>query len=605
MNREVDIYENLSLIRRRVQRTFFVFILVFLFLVLYFWKIQVLDYREFWKKSEDNRIRESVVPPQRGLVYSRNGALLARNIGSFKAFIVRENCEDLEKSCGEAARLLQLETEVIKERMQKYASSPDFVPIMVKEDLKHSEVAVIEGRKMEMPELIVQAEPKRHYPQGTLAAHVLGYLLEISTEELRSERYPGRRIGDLIGNTGIEKQYEEVLYGKEGRRLEVVDSMGRSQGVLAEQASVPGQNIWLTIDDEIQGRAEELLSGREGAVVVMHPKTGEILALASYPTYDPNKFINRFTPEEWMELVDSPEFPLENRTIRGMYAPGSIFKLVMALAALDAKIISDRTSFICSGSVVIYNHPFRCWYGPGHGAVNLYGGLEHSCNVFFYQIGRRMDIDDIARYARMFGFGQDAGIDLPGGKVGLVPDRKWKREVRNAPWYPGETISVSIGQGPLLVSPLQIAVFTSLIATRGKKIIPHLLLGFGKEDPSNGFESREDGAIIEIDRSQFDKVKRGMWMAVNDTGTARLAMVPGFDVCGKTGSTQVVGTEVAEKLAKQKKIIKTHSWFTGFAPRDDPDVVVTVLVEYGGGGGETAAPLAKRLFELFRMKYDR
>lgn len=603
MRLDNNIYEDLSLVLRRAQRTFIVFVILFIGLVLYFWKIQVLDYQRFWQKSEANRIREIVLPPQRGLILTRNGeTIIARNIGSFKAFLIRENCRDFEESCQAISSLLGLETDVLKQRIERYSSVPDFVPIVVKEDLADKEVALIEGRKIELPELEVKAELKRNYPFDTVGAHVLGYLLEVSGEELRSEGFRGRHLGDLVGKTGVERQYEDLLCGRSGKQLEVVDSIGRNRGQLARQAPVPGQNITLTIDIDLQKRAEEILEGREGAVVVLSAKSGEVLAMASYPTFDPNKFINRFTPEEWIKLVESPEFPLENRAIRGLYAPGSVFKLVMALAGLDSGIITDRTSFQCDGSVRIYQHPFSCWYKPGHGPISLYKGIEKSCNIYFYQLGKRMSIDQIASYAKMFGFGRETGIDIPAEKKGLVPDREWKKRVRQAPWYPGETISVSIGQGPLLVSPLQVAVFTALIANRGRAVTPFLLRYPEKNSVGR---SPIDGRNLSVDPTVFDQVVRGMWLAVNGEGTARSAQIPGFDICGKTGSTQVIGSEQAERLAKQNIKIKTHAWFSGFAPRDDPEVVVTVLVEHGGGGGETATPLAKQLFNLYREKYDR
>lgn len=602
-----SIYEDLSLVVRRAQRVFIVFVILFIVLVLYFWKIQVLDYQGFWQKSEANRIREVVLPPQRGLIFTRDGTtIIARNIGSFKAFFIRENCRDFEKSCQEISRLLGLETSVLKQRIAMYRSVPAFIPIVVKEDLTEKEVALIEGRKIELPELEVKAEPKRNYPFGTLGAHVLGYLLEVSREELESEKFRGRRLGDLIGKTGVERQYEDLLSGRGGKLLEVVDSIGRNKGELARQDPVPGQNITLTIDFDLQRTAEEILAGREGAVVMLSVKSGEVLAMASYPTFDPNKFINRFTPEEWIALVESPEFPLENRAIRGLYSPGSVFKLVMALAGLDSGIITPTTRVHCAGSVRIYQHPFSCWYKPGHGDVGLFRGIEKSCNIYFYQLGKRMSIDQIASYANMFGFGKATGIDLPAEKKGLVPDREWKNRVRQAPWYPGETISVSIGQGPLLVSPIQVAVFTALIANRGVAVTPHLLKSPQQYSRNRGPNSPlGDNRPLGVDPAVFDQVVKGMWLAVNGEGTARAAKIPGFDICGKTGSTQVIGSERAQRLAEKNIEIKTHSWFSGFAPRDEPEVVVTVLVEHGGGGGETAAPLAKRLFEMYRQKNDR
>lgn len=601
------IYEDLSIIIQRGMRIFLAIEIIFILLVLFFWKIQILDHQKYWKKSEANRIREIILPSPRGRITDRNGIILANNIASFKASLIRENLRNPDGSYQKIARFLDFSEGVLQERMDKYRSLPEFKPIVIKDNLSFSEVARIEGRKLEFPELVVQAEPKRYYPFGIFASHVLGYLQEVSLEEMKSGEFKEKRLGDLVGKTGIEQEYENKLRGEDGQVLEIVDSLGRSQGEIARREPLTGQNIELTLDFDIQKKAEELLGGNEGAIVVLDPRSGEILALASNPKYDPNKFINRFTPNEWMEIVNDPEFPMENRVIRGLYAPGSIFKLTIALAALNSHIVSENTSFSCNGEVVLYGYPFSCWFKPGHGVVNLDSGIKHSCNVYFYQLGRKLGIKEIARHARMLGFGKKTGIDLPGEKEGLVPDPAWKKKVRKTQWFPGETISVAIGQGPLLVTPLQVAVHTALLANKGKSVTPHLLLSEG-QNPSR--ERENDAASnknpMRIPPAMYEKVIRGMWKAVNEEGTARAARIQGFDVCGKTGSTQIVSKARAEKLKLLgKKEIKTHSWFSGFAPRNNPEVVVTIFVEYGGTGGATSAPLARELFELFREKYDR
>jgi penicillin-binding protein 2 len=598
------VYEDLILVLKRSKKIFIFIQVLTVFLLLNFWKIQVLDHKKYWEKSEANRMREIVLPSQRGLIKDRGETILADNKASFKVSIIRENCEDYDKSCRKISRLLKIEEDVLKERIKRYESFPVFKPIVIKENLSFEEVAVIEARKLEFPELFLQAEPKRFYPFGNLAAHALGYIQELSGEEIKKGLYQQRRLGDLIGKTGVEKVYEATLVGTDGEALEIVDSMGRSKGKIAKREPEKGQNIILTIDYALQEKAEELLEGREGAVVMMDPQTGEILALASYPTFDPNKFIDRFTPEEWLDLVNSPEFPLENRAIRGQYAPGSIFKLVIDLGALELGIIDEETTFTCKGEIEIYNEPFTCWVEKGHGEMNLIQAIRNSCNIYHYQVGKKMGIDQISRYAKMLGFGAKTGIDLPGEKTGLVPDPQWKREVRKERWQPGETISVSIGQGPLMVTPLQVALYTSIIANRGKKVTPHLL----NSQSLAGKRVFSEKDAVDIELSTFETVIQGMWEVVNKGGTGWAANVKGFDICGKTGSTQLISTE----KDKEKKVeeeeeeeeTKTHSWFTGFAPRDNPKIVVTVIIEYGGMGGATAAPLARKLFNSYRRKYD-
>jgi len=595
-------YEDLSLILSRTHKASIVIGLLLLLLVFFCWKIQILDHKKYWTQAEANRTRESVILAPRGLITDRNDVILAENTASFKASIIRENCRDYDQSLAQVGRLLEISPEDLKTRITKYESLPLFRPIVVKDNLDLKDVSRIESRRLELPELIVETDPRRYYAFGSLAAHVIGYMQELSAPELKSEAYPDRSLGDMVGRTGVEKQYESILVGADGRRLEIVDSQGRGRGETSRSEPTPGRDIQLSLDFDLQRKATQLLEGREGAIVILDPRSGEMLALASFPTYDPNKFVTRFSPQEWMDLINREDHPLENRAIRGLYAPGSIFKLTMALGALNAGVITEQTSFFCAGSVHFYGRAFNCWQRGGHGALTLTDAIRHSCNVYFYNVGRRLGIDRIAESALMLGLGEKTGIDLPGEKEGLVPTVEWSRSVRKSDWYPGETISVSIGQGPLVVTPIQIAVHTALVANRGRGVIPRLLLtsGSSQDRPATKAAGGTPGEKIRPDC--FETVIRGMWKSVNQEGTGRGAKVDGFDVCGKTGSTQLISRERAEKLGKE---IKTHSWFTGFAPRDNPQVVVTVLVEYGGMGGATAAPLAKELFALYKEKNDR
>jgi penicillin-binding protein 2 len=499
-----------------------------------------------------------------------------------------------------------MDESILRERVKKYESLPSFKPIAVKENLSLDEVARVEARKLEFPELILQTEPKRFYPFGNVAAHVIGYIQELSPQDIENGLYEKKRLGDMVGKSGIEKEHESTLTGKDGQLIEIVDSLGRNQGEVSRREPEKGKDLTLTLDFTLQKKAEELLEGKEGAIIVLDPRTGEVLALVSYPTYDPNKFINRFTSEEWLGLVNSPAFPLENRAIRGLYSPGSVFKLTMALGALDLGLINDRTSFFCSGTIRIYGQLLNCWKESGHGLMDFYNGIRNSCNIYFYQLGKMMDIEDISRYAELLGFGKKTGIDIAGEKEGLVPNPAWKEKVKNEPWQPGETISVSIGQGPLLVTPIQVAAHTALIANRGRRVNLHLLKSLSRqmeESQSQAYDSESDQ--VQISPSNFEKVIRGMWESANREGTGRAAKVDGFDVCGKTGSTQIMSQEKLEQIRETGKEVKTHSWFTGFASKDNPEVVVTVLVEYGGMGGAIAAPIARQLFELYRENNDR
>jgi penicillin-binding protein 2 len=600
------IYEDLSLIKKRSLRIFLLVEILLVALAIYFWKIQIVDHDKYWHQSEANRIREVMLPAPRGLIMDREGQILADNIASFKASFIRENCKNFNLFSLRVSRLLNIEENILKDRIGKYKSWPQFKPIIFEDNLTLKEVSLIDGRKLEFPELVLQTEPKRFYPRDTFAAHTMGYLQELSEEEIKSSLHKERRLGDLVGKTGIEKMYDNLLRGEDGYYVETVDSVGRHVGMIDKSDPIQGYTLKLTIDSELQRMAEELLEGKEGAAVVLDAQNGEVLALASYPTFDPNKFINRFSPEEWLDLVNNPEFPLENRAIRGLYAPGSLFKLAIALGALDLGLITQNTSFFCPGSTRIYNQPFACWREGGHGWTNLFNGIRNSCNIYFYNVGKRMGIEEIARYAVRLGYGSRTGIDLTGEKEGLVPSPEWKKKVKDVPWFPGETISVSIGQGPLLVTPLQVAVHTALIANRGVMVIPHILKSYQNPDTKEEKDVRPPPKNFNpgIKSSAYEKVIKGMWGAVNNEGTARLARIQEYDVCAKTGSTQVVSSIKGGEQPNPENELKTHSWFTGFAPQNNPKVVVTVIVEFGGMGGARAAPLARKLFELYRKKYD-
>ncbi len=586
------IYEDLGPLQKRAMLVWSLVAIVFLVLVLAYWKIQVLDTARYMARAEANRTRSVAVQAPRGILTDRGGKIiLADNRASFKASLIRENSRDLDASVAAASSLLSLPPAVIRERIAKYAGEPAFRPIVIKDELTLEEVALIETRKGDRPELIIETEPKRTYPFGDLAAHALGYMQELTPEELAGT-YKGRRPGDMVGRTGIEAAYDAALTGKDGQVVEVVDSQGRKQSELVSAAPEAAPRMRLSLDYDLQAKAQELLKDKEGAIVVLSPKTGEVLALASFPTYDPNKFINRFTPEDWTGLADNPDRPLLNRAVQGLYSPGSTFKMVMAVAALREGVITPASAFFCGGETEIYGNVFHCM--GAHGTLALPDAIRYSCNIYFYNLGRLLGIEAIAKDAGLMGLGRRTGLDIPGEKEGLVPSPEWKKRVRKAAWYAGETISVAIGQGPLQVTPLQMATVTALVANRGRAIRPHLAITETAEAPT---------PVPGLEPAALESVAEGMWRSVNAEGTGRGARIEGFDICAKTGSTQTVSTETAERISPPSRARKTHSWFTGFAPRRDPEIVVTVLIEFGGHGGVAAAPVARELFDLYRTKY--
>jgi len=591
------IYEDLSRIIKRSKATLYLLILILFLLLLFYWKIQVLDHEKYWKMAEANRLRELTILAPRGLILDRQRVVLADNSPGFKVSLIREGIKDYQSVIDRISSLLEIDKEELKNRIERYRFLPAFEPVVIKDNLRLDEVALIEARKEEFPELRLEVEPKRFYPFDQAAAHLLGYLQEVSVDEIKAN--PERRWhgGEMVGKAGLEKQYNDYLTGQDGKLVEMVDSLGYSRGEVNRIEPQKGKDLILAIDFDLQKRAEELLQDKEGAIVALDPRSGECLVWASSPAFDPNRFITRFSPGEWLSIINDPGKPLENRVIRGLYSPGSIFKIVMALTALDTGVITENTTFYCSGTVEIYGKEFSCWFKPGHGSLNLPEAIKNSCNVYFYNLGKRININTIASHARLLGLGQKTGVDMPGEKEGLVPSSDWKRKVLGQAWFPGETISVAIGQGPLLVTPLQIAAMTACVANRGISIIPKLV---------KTKEGEVERKKVDLAPDIFEKVIEGMWRSVNDGGTGHGAYQPGFDICGKTGSTQIVSRETAERLAqKGGEVKKAHSWFTGFAPRTNPQIVVTVLIEYGGMGGQTAAPIAGEIFKMYREKYVR
>jgi len=591
---EERIYEDLTLVRRRARTVFWIVAGLVLLALSYYWKVQVLDHAKYLKLAEANRTRVRPLAAPRGLILDRNDVILADNRASFKVSIVRESVTDPAASFTAVSRLLGLDEKTLRERVDLHKDLPLFEPIVIADGLGSDAIVPIESRRREFRELVIEAEPQRFYPKGSRAAHVLGYLQERTPEEVRSGS-AAARAGEMVGRTGVESQYDAILRGDDGSVVEVVDSLGRVQNEQGHNFPVQGGTVKLTIDDRLQALAEEALEDREGVVVALNPRNGEILALASHPTYDPNRFITRFTPAEWSQLITDPLSPLENRAIRGLYAPGSIFKLVMALGGLDGGYVTPATTVYCSGATEIYGALRHCWFAPGHGSMDLVDAIKNSCNIYFYQLGRRMGIEPIAAAAGRLGLGRRTGIDLSGEKEGLVPNTQWKKNALGQVWYPGETISIAIGQGQLQVTPMQIAALTARVAMKGREFhTPHLFLS----PPDAG--GPESGGAVPFKASAFESVIAGMWKSANDGGTGQGARVEGFDVCGKTGSTQVMSRESAARLAQAGREVKTHSWFSGFAPRDNPRIVVTVLVEFGGGGGATAAPVAGKIFAKYR-----
>ncbi|MBV8199508.1 MAG: penicillin-binding protein 2 [Acidobacteria bacterium] len=556
-----------------------------------FWFVQIAQGDYYRELAENNRLRKLPIIAPRGLIFDRRGRLLVENLPSYNLMIDRSRSVDRERSLAFAAAVLGRPVADLHELLERYRGVPVFKPVLLAENLSLAEVARFGVEALEHPEFEVEVQQTRLYRHREQTAHVIGYIGEAAPEEIEGSD-GAVAPGDVTGKKGIEKRYDAVLRGRDGDRVVVVDSRGELLREYGKVPAQPGKDLTLSLDLELQQEAASWLDGPEkvGAIIVMDPRNGEVLALVSSPSFNSNLFTHRLQQDDWQALLDAPNNPLQNRAMQNAYSPGSTFKIVMATAGLSEHLIDENFHLSCSGSTVIYNHSFRCWRKEGHGSVNVRQALTRSCDVFFYHLGERLGIERIARYARLFGLGAPTGIDIPGEKEGLVPDAAWSLKARHQRWYAGETISVAIGQGPMLLTPLQMAAMTAVVANGGYRVTPHIVKNLPYPEP------RPAG----LDPRALEIVRQGLWGVVNDpSGTAYTAAhLPGFEIAGKTGSVQVIAQKVRTKAETLPFKYRDHGWFTSFAPESDPRLVVSVFVEHGGSG-HNAAPIAKALYQKY------
>lgn len=551
-----------------------------------FWFVQLVQGGYYSELADNNRLRRLPIRAPRGLIYDRHGRPLVENIPSYSLLLDRSRSADLEASLAYAATVLDRPLERIGEEVV-HARGQDFVPVLIARNLTLAQVAEFSVVALEHPEFEIDVCHLRLYRHGAQTAHVLGYIGEASEGDVASGDY---RQGDLLGKEGVEQTYDHLLQGTSGERVVVVDSRGKTLEEYQRAAAHPGTPLELTLDLDLQQEAERLMRDRVGAVVALDPRDGEVLALVSSPSYNPNQFARGLDPAEWQALLDDPGKPLQDRAIHNTHSPGSVFKMVMASAGLAEGLIDGHERVFCRGSTTIYGHTFGCWRAGGHGWVDLRTAIERSCNVYFYHLGQRLGIERIATYARAFGLGTPTGIDLRGEKAGLVPDPEWSRRVRRSPWFPGETISVAIGQGSMLATPLQIARMAAAVANGGRLVTPHLVRSLNA-----GGDVR-----IRVPAAALAAVRDGLTAVVNDpSGTAyRAAHLADVAIAGKTGTVQVVARSGVPNDSLPYAL-RNHAWFASFAPAGDPRLVVVVFVEHGGAGSSGAAPIAKALYETY------
>ncbi len=543
------------------------------------WQLQILQADYYAQLADTNRLRVHRVAAPRGLVLDRRGTPLVANRPSFSVSLLPMELKEPNRVLPELARILGVEEGEVWSRWERGRGRP-FEPLRVRRDVGIRVVTVLEERREELRGVVVEAEPVRVYPYRTAGAHVLGYLGEVSPEELEALRPKGYRGGDLIGKAGVERQYDSLLRGVDGEQVVEVDAAGRPLRVLREQAGQPGNSLVVSLDWDLQLEAERQMQGRAGAVVAMDPRSGEVLAMASSPSFDPNLFSAGIPERAWRRISTDPSNPLLNRAAASVYEPGSVFKVVTGLAALAEGRASAGSRFVCTGSVQLGRWVFRDL--AAHGVVSFTEGVAQSCNVMFWLLGRSVGVGALAKYARALGFGQPTGVDLPQELAGVVPDPAYKQRTWREPWYPGDTLNMAIGQGFVLVTPLQVARALSAVANGGLLLQPRLARAVLSPD---GQVRRRFAPVVQgrldLAPSHLATLRRAL-EAVVDHGTGVAARVEGLRVAGKTGSAETPRG-------------RPHAWFAGYAPADDPRIVVVVLVEHGYRGGLSAAPIARAL----------
>jgi penicillin-binding protein 2 len=590
----------LFFLKRRLEATTGFILVMIVFLILRLWFLQVHKGYEFEERAKDNRGRELRVLAPRGNLLDRRGRLLITNRPSFAVVWTRDDAPNPDEVIKKLARILGDDIEILLDRIREQADNPRYLPLRLKEDIDWKTLVYIENNHFNLPGVRIEVLPARNYLHGDLASHLIGYLGQISREELLGSRLGAYEGGDPIGKQGLEKLLEPELRGELGHTLLEVDAHGFEKKQVATQEPLPGNDVYLTIDQELQKVAETALVGQAGAVVASEVNSGRLLVLASSPALRLEEFVGGISQKNWREMLDNPLRPLTNKAIQGQYPPASTYKIVTALAALGEGAITPETTLHCGGSLAFGNRRYNCWKRSGHGAVNLKKALAESCDVYFYQVIQKLNVDTLAGYAKSLGFGRKTGILLEHEKGGLVPTAAWKKEIYREAWQEGESLAVAIGQGFNLATPLQVNRMMAAVANGGVLHRPQLIEKIVDPDGRvvQSFETIRDGEFKgrEID---LELVRKGLIAAIhNPGGTAERIRIKGLTVAGKTGTAQVVHRSQVEHITDENQIpyrYRDHAWFTCYAPAEKPEIAVTVLIEHGKHGSSAAAPVARRI----------
>jgi penicillin-binding protein 2 len=586
----------------------YIILVIFLVLAYGLWRLQVVQSEFYAGQAEKNKTREVPILAPRGKILDREGRTIVDNYPSFTALLLRDSSRDLSADADLIAEGLHMDAKEVRERVRKFSTVAQYQPIYLKEDITPDELAFIESHRNELPELDTIMAHRRLYPRNGFMAHLVGYVGEVSEQMLNQPRWELYNPGDVVGQSGVELEYNPILMGKNGSRQVLVNSRGKEMGELQEKPAVPGKQLKLTIDIDLQIAAEQALEARNGAIVAMDPRTGEILAMVSRPVFDPNDFAVRIRRGEWAKLVNDEDHPLLNKAIQAQLAPGSVFKIIMATAGLQEGIAQDM-HVTCNGGASFYGRYFKCWVVAEHrvhGVVGITKAIYQSCDVFFYTLAEKLGIERIAKYATMFGLGQKTGIDLPQEVSGVMPSEEWKIRNFKQKWYAGETISVGIGQGAVAATPIQLARAIGAIASGGMLRRPHV--AFPNEMPPHVIPAADvaDEVKIPIDPKNWEIITDAMADVVSPGGTAALSHLQGIDFAGKTGSAQTISNVLKAKMgAAGKSKFKDNGWFAGVEPRRNPEIVVCVLLEEGEHGylaARTAAQVIKAYVEKQRRQ---
>jgi penicillin-binding protein 2 len=593
-------------VRRRLTWALGVMLAVIGVLLLRSWYLQVLHHDRYLALAQSNRVRTVVEMPERGLIFDRYGRELVANVPSFDLALVLDDVVDLNATVDRLAALLDLKAAPMLKAAKRQRSTIPYLPVTVRKNLSLSQVSDVEWAHI--PGAVVRAETERHYPYGKSAVHLLGYVGEITEAQLSDPAYQGVLPGTRVGQAGAEKVFGAALRGEPGRRRIEVDAKGFEVRELSREPPILGNDLYLTIDVELQEAAEHAMAGKRGAVVALDPDTGEVLALVSQPAFDAEAISRGMPPEAWKAITDNPAKPLVDRAVQGAYPPGSIFKIPVAAAVMET--LPGDHEYYCPGRYPFMGRTYRDWKVQGHGWTDLNRAIVESCDVFFYEYGNRVGIDAIAEYAGRFGFGRRTGIDLPGESPGILPSTRWKRRVKGEVWYPGETLSAAIGQGYVSATPLQVAAFIGSVGTDGLRFVPTVRYGV--------WDNAADRLVVvpprelprvELAKTTFQALQRALVGVVASLhGTGHAARSTQVSIAGKTGTAQVVS--LAEDAARHvdpddvPRKLRDHAWFTAYAPAVHPRIAVAVMVEHGGHGGGVAGPIARQVIETF-LKLER